>query len=89
MLQKSIFSAVIITIFLLLASASTDTCVGDESCRSEVEYTTRKMYEPSIRYVGDGTFHVNWITSYGERELTSYETDCDCNITYINGRKQD
>ena len=89
MLRKSLFSAVIITAFLIFATASTDTCVGDESCRSTVEHTTRKMYEPTIRYVGDGTFHVSWITSYGERKLTSYETDCNCNLTYINGRKQD
>jgi len=89
MLRKSLFSVVIIFAFLIFAAASTGTCLGDESCRSTVEYTTRKIYEPTIRYVGDGRFHVNYITSYGERAVTSYETDCDCNITYIDGKKQD
>ena len=88
MLKKTLFSAIVIALFIIMASSSTG-CQGDESCRSAVVSITRNMYEPNIRYVGDGTFHVDYVSDYGKRTTTSYETDCDCNITYINGRKQD
>lgn len=87
MLRKSLYSAVIITAFLLFATASIP-CVGDESCRSAVEDFTSQMYEPDISYDKDGKFLVVWY-HYGEEQRTSYGTDCDCNVTHIDGRKRD
>lgn len=88
---QHIASAIAFAGFVFLAVSSTDTCVGDESCLPQIEDKTSRMMSAgkSIRYVGDGTFHVNWITDFGERELTSYETDCNCKVIYIDGRKVD
>jgi len=78
----------LIAMALGLMTTSCVECVGDKSCEQAVR--DNFVYVVYCRYssLDDGTFYVTHTNQYGGPYDATVETDCNCNITYIDGVKQ-
>ena len=85
------FTALIIMALGLMTTGCVE-CVGDKSCEQAVRehwtgnggYVERTWYDDTF---DDGTFTVLHANKYGAGQ-SRVETDCNCKITYINGKRQ-
>jgi len=81
------FTALIIMALGLMTTGCVE-CVGDKSCEQAVRDNFVYVVYCSYSQFDDGTFNVTHTNQYGGPYEARVETDCNCKITYINGKRQ-